>query len=251
MLASRKRRQSVRYRADAARSYFSRHGDQTALWWRPEEEQQSAPIYKQGLIMAADAIASIPPRRRRLRILDVAAGKGRVSDGLKHLGDVVTIDISADMLAIAAKRLPDGNLIRADAAMLPFRDGAFDVVVCMEALVHLPLGPLFRQAHRVLSSDGLMLCNYDNRLTVPVLLSSAKIRCGAALRLPGPRERLRRREYFRPLLKYTVRRAMAESGLELTATRGYPDREMIRHRYSVPIPEPLARYQMCWGRPRR
>jgi demethylmenaquinone methyltransferase/2-methoxy-6-polyprenyl-1,4-benzoquinol methylase len=67
-----------------------------------------------------EAIEALPPART----LDVACGTGFLT---RHLhGEIVGIDASERMLAIARERVPSGEFIAADALELPFEDGSFD-----------------------------------------------------------------------------------------------------------------------------
>jgi demethylmenaquinone methyltransferase/2-methoxy-6-polyprenyl-1,4-benzoquinol methylase len=67
-----------------------------------------------------EAIHMLPPART----LDVACGTGFLTRHLR--GEIVGIDASEKMLAIAQERVPDGEFFTADALELPFDDGAFD-----------------------------------------------------------------------------------------------------------------------------
>jgi len=47
--------------------------------------------------------------------------------------------------------------VQSDAALLPFADGCFDVVICSELLEHVQSPPLvLSEAHRVLRKDGIL-----------------------------------------------------------------------------------------------
>jgi ubiquinone/menaquinone biosynthesis C-methylase UbiE len=71
----------------------------------------------QGLV---GAIGSLQPART----LDVACGTGFLT---RHLqGDIVGIDASERMLAIAQERVPAGEFLVADALDLPFDEDSFD-----------------------------------------------------------------------------------------------------------------------------
>jgi ubiquinone/menaquinone biosynthesis C-methylase UbiE len=71
----------------------------------------------EGLIHAIEAQ---PPART----LDVACGTGFLT---RHLpGEIVGVDASARMLAIAQERVPHGRFLTADALDLPFEDDSFD-----------------------------------------------------------------------------------------------------------------------------
>jgi ubiquinone/menaquinone biosynthesis C-methylase UbiE len=66
------------------------------------------------------AIRSLRPART----LDVACGTGFLT---RHLqGDIVGLDASERMLAIAQERVPAGEFLVADALELPFEEGSFD-----------------------------------------------------------------------------------------------------------------------------
>lgn len=94
------------------------------------------------------------------RVLDVACGTGivarlakqRVGDG----GRVVGIDISAPMLAVAAKIAADVEWREGDAAALPLGDAdRFDVVLCQQGLQFFPdKESAVREMRRVLAPGG-------------------------------------------------------------------------------------------------
>ncbi len=67
--------------------------------------------------------------------LDVACGTGFVT---RHLpGEVVGLDASPSMLAIARERVPDAEFVQGDALDLPFADGSFDRVFTGHFYGHL------------------------------------------------------------------------------------------------------------------
>lgn len=73
------------------------------------------------------------------RLLDIACGTGIVARVAKQrLGDtgqVVGVDVSSDMLAVARNVAPDIDWREGNAASLPLREGEqFDVVVCQQGL---------------------------------------------------------------------------------------------------------------------
>jgi ubiquinone/menaquinone biosynthesis C-methylase UbiE len=77
------------------------------------------------------------------RLLDIACGTGIVARvARERLGDarqVVGVDVSADMLAVARAVAPDIDWRQGSAADLPLReDEQFDVVVCQQGLQFFP-----------------------------------------------------------------------------------------------------------------
>jgi SAM-dependent methyltransferase len=75
----------------------------------------------------------------RERVLDLPTGTGRLLPALRAAGRrVVGADVALEMMrAGRAKRGEPAPLVQADATCLPFRDGAFGVVVSMRFLFHL------------------------------------------------------------------------------------------------------------------
>jgi ubiquinone/menaquinone biosynthesis C-methylase UbiE len=99
-------------------------------------------------------------------VLDVATGTGRLPLALlRHLefdGHIVALDLSREMLRQAARKTAgyDGrvSLIWKDAASLPFTDGVFEAVTCLEALEFLPhLRQAVGEMVRVLKPGGVFL----------------------------------------------------------------------------------------------
>jgi len=94
------------------------------------------------------------------RCLDLGCGTGFHLATLHGLGWTVTgVDLSEDQLGIARGRAGDfAELLKADAAALPFEDGRFDVV--LSAFTHTDLEDFpaaVREAVRVLASRGRLV----------------------------------------------------------------------------------------------
>lgn len=94
------------------------------------------------------------------RVLDAGCGTGRNLPGLLDAGAIVTgVDFSAGMLRSARWRHPAVDLVQADLqATWPFRDGAFDVVLCALVGEHLDrLDVVARESRRVLAPSGRLV----------------------------------------------------------------------------------------------
>lgn len=105
------------------------------------------------------------------RVLDLGCGFGRHAfEAARRGADVVALDAGRDevqgVAAIFAAMVEAGELntgslrtaaVQGDALHLPFRDGAFDRVICSEVLEHIPddVGAM-RELTRVLRPGGTM-----------------------------------------------------------------------------------------------
>ena len=77
------------------------------------------------------------------RVLDMATGTGRAALALAKRGAIVTgVDASREMLRVARSRAAEAGLsidfTEGDAHALGFPDRAFDEVVCLRMLMHVP-----------------------------------------------------------------------------------------------------------------
>lgn len=86
-----------------------------------------------------DALAPGPGRS----IADIGTGTGRAALALAKTGaDVVGVDASAEMLAVAERRAREAGLVvrfeRGDAHALPLADRSVDAAVCLRVLMHTP-----------------------------------------------------------------------------------------------------------------
>ena len=69
------------------------------------------------------------------RTLDIACGTGFLTRHLR--GDVVGLDQSARMLAVAREQAPNATFVQGDAFALPFADGSFERVFTSHFYGHL------------------------------------------------------------------------------------------------------------------
>ena len=95
----------------------------------------------------------------RPSVLEVGCGTGHWLDVIVPAASIALgVDSSMPMIQRARNAAPRARLARARAEMLPVRDGAFDRVVCINALHHFAdRARFFREARRVLKPRGGVL----------------------------------------------------------------------------------------------
>jgi magnesium-protoporphyrin O-methyltransferase len=90
--------------------------------------------------MRATLLACLPEDMHGMRLLDAGCGTGALAvEAARRGADVLAVDISASLLAVAVDRLPPevAPRIRFQAGdMLDARLGFFDHVVAMDSLIH-------------------------------------------------------------------------------------------------------------------
>jgi SAM-dependent methyltransferase len=154
---------SIARSSDVAEAHADEKQDATSslnfpLHWTTAEQSWN---YLFDFSLACELLA---PRPDDL-VLDFAAGTCWASELLSRLGvRTVSIDLSVEMMRRGRARLAsDSRLVFRDQASfvvargqsLPFRDGSFDGVLCMNALHHLPsYAQALREVHRVLKPGG-------------------------------------------------------------------------------------------------
>jgi ubiquinone/menaquinone biosynthesis C-methylase UbiE len=127
-----------------------------------------------------------------LRVLDVGCGFGGALIGVAKRGARCTgldrsqteLDLCRERLALHGARC---GLVRGDAFAMPFDDQAFDVVLAMEVLEHVPRRKLLiREMARVLRRDGLLYLSFPNALSLTNLLSDPHYCLAGVTAMPLP-----------------------------------------------------------------
>lgn len=152
------------------KDYFRRQ-DTVASWWHPESPGD--PLYRHSLEQLQWASGVLPWAGRR--VLDVATGRGRFAIAYARAGaDVIATDLSQQMLSYTAENARAQNVsfprILSDAAHLPFPDHSFDVLSCMEAVMHFPdVEAALREFRRLLRPGGFAVLSLTNRYRINAL----------------------------------------------------------------------------------
>ncbi len=103
---------------------------------------------------------------RGVAILEVGAGGGFLLEELHGAGftDLTSSDITPSAIQEIRYRVPEADIVLADASRLPFKDKTFDVVVSSDVIEHLPdAGEHIAQVARILRPRGLYFIKTPNR----------------------------------------------------------------------------------------
>lgn len=115
------------------KAYYHARAAEYDDWWLGEglHGKRRRPGWDEARAALERAITELPP----CRTLDVACGTGFMTRHLR--GDVVALDQSEAMLAIARERLPEARVVLGDALELRFPAGSFDRVFASYFYCHL------------------------------------------------------------------------------------------------------------------
>jgi ubiquinone/menaquinone biosynthesis C-methylase UbiE len=111
------------------KEYYDLRAPEYDHWWLTAARERDG--WQEELEDVLQDVARLPPART----LDVACGTGYLT---RHLpGEVVGLDQSARMLAVARERLPDAELVQGDALALPFEPRSFGRIFASYFYCHL------------------------------------------------------------------------------------------------------------------
>lgn len=111
-----------------------------------------------------ETVESIFKDRPRGRVLDVPAGHGSIAHRLKQLGyDVAACDLYPELFELEDVEIRKGNL----DARLPYDDGSFEHVVCVEGLEHIenPASAI-REFARLMKPGGTLVASVPNIMNI-------------------------------------------------------------------------------------
>ena len=141
---------------------------------RREFSKQASSFGDKGLTLSSQDIldwsVGLLPLDKNFRVLDVAAGTGHLSRALApHVGEVVALDLTPNMLAYAREGAMKNNLINISiqegrAEELPYKSDCFDLVVSRLAIHHFE-NPIVQLREMV------RVCKPDHRIGVIDLIA--------------------------------------------------------------------------------
>lgn len=128
----------------------------------------------------ARKIISLLPKLKEKRVLDIGCGGGFYSLAAHGKGckNIIQIDSSPVCVQAAKSNLLenanyDAEGVVADATNLPFTDGYFDFVLCIDLIEHVKEDSLLlREIRRVLRDNGLMLLATQNSNSITYVLEA-------------------------------------------------------------------------------
>jgi len=143
--------------------------DTLAPQWDTIRRPDHLAVYERAL----DALPAPPPRA-----LDVGTGTGDGAIAIARKfpsADVVGVDLSAQMVAGARKKLEGESGLRvrfeqADASKLPFDDRSFELVA------HANMIPFFDELTRVVAPNGYVLFAFSGGAGTPIYVPPERLR---------------------------------------------------------------------------
>jgi ubiquinone/menaquinone biosynthesis C-methylase UbiE len=212
------------------RAYWKKSGDR-----KKESAASALPVYQSRLSL------------NQTSVLDIGCGNGDYSIELaKASASVVALELSRERVEIvkkkSAEQLAQVKLVLADAHRTPFKDSAFDFILCRNVIEHVDHPQkLTTEMARLLKPGGAVQITAPNRYSISQLLRDEHYRLPLVAILPQRMAGFIVCKLFRLEDQYSVstipsfkllRQWIKKSGLVFKMD--LPDAEMIRDKWVVP-----------------
>ncbi len=147
-----------------------------------DTEWKYYPVYVAKMQYIAGFLSKIP---KNTRILDAGCGEGVLVEEYRHAGyDIRGLD----------QNYASEYVVKGDIKNIPFDDGTFDLVLCLDVLEHLHYDDQFRalvEIHRILKTNGTLLLAIPNLAhfasRISFLFTGRLLRTSSSDRHPGDR----------------------------------------------------------------
>lgn len=110
-------------------------------------------------------------KTKRLKILDLGCGDAVLLYLLKkrlsqYSLDLYGMDLSAQALVIAKRKIPEAKFVKADVTQLKFPSGSFNIIISSDVIEHLQSPEkMIKQIKRVLKKNGVTIIGTPIRFT--------------------------------------------------------------------------------------
>ena len=111
-----------------------------------------------------DELLSLLNIQKGTRILDLATGKGIISERLYQLSqnDVIALDISEKMIEAAKSRIDNPHIHFTVGDFYQYEDEPFDLIICFDAFPHfLDVEAFVNKSFELLKDNGVLAIIHD------------------------------------------------------------------------------------------
>lgn len=148
---------------------FDQRGEEYAQAWVPLAKQRLGE-FEAAVVRGAIARAQPKNPARRLKVLDVGVGTGRIAQILlENEIDFYGVDIAPAMVELCRKKLAGNENLRDLRVQdildpLPVEWGQFDLVTAVRVISYTPLWrEALRRIYEILASGGVLMFTFPNR----------------------------------------------------------------------------------------
>jgi SAM-dependent methyltransferase len=190
---------------------------------RAADYAEHRPDYPTEALRWGLAGSSLAPQK----VLDLAAGTGKLTQGLIALGlDVTAVEPDPEMLGELSRRFPSVNAIEGHAERIPLPDGSVEAVFAGQAFHWFDPQPAMTEIARVLKPGGVLvpMWNHDDQSVGWVSEFSGLARSGVSNGWVTGREPIPTHRDFSPFERSRfahAQRRTAETLIETIATHSH------------------------------